>query len=430
MVCLPPRLWTVLAGNLLLRTHNLMAQTQYWTSRGLIIHVEPDGSIVANASMSRPSIPMNAEHLLLLHAFKAAKGPEQAFDEVAPRMSRESFERLLAELVELDILVPVANGGVDAVQFLPASGLWTDLCEHYDMLRDTVRVNSYKSAIFQNVRGKVVAEIGAGTGILSILAAQAGATKVYAIEETELGSLAEEMFRANKVDDRVTLVRGNSRNVSLPEGVDVILHELINVDPFAENLITSIRDGKRFFRNPKEGRFLPYRIQAVCMGVSPRDTPTDGNRILRDVENLDGFYGVDFTPFRERVRAARRDLGASLFFRGDYTRVAPKGILTEECVLRDVDCHQDMSRVLDDSPVPGVLRVTDAGVLGGVAIFFKAWLDEKHILSASPFAPPTCWGFMVKELEHTLHVKPGDEVRITSRLRTTARSQRMEVNLA
>jgi protein arginine N-methyltransferase 1 len=407
-----------------------MAQIQYWTSRGLIIHIEPNGTLVANASMSRPSVPLSAEHLLLLQAFKAAKGPEQAFDEVASRMSREQFNQNVTELVQVDILVPVANGGVDATQFIPAGGLWTDLIAHYEMLRDNVRVNSYKAAIFQNVRGKVVAEIGAGTGILSILAAQAGAKHVYAIEETELGELAQEMFKANKVDDRTTLVRGNSLNVTLPEKVDVILHELINVDPFSENLITSIRDGQRFFRNPKEGRFLPYRMQAACMGLTLRDTPSEGSRILRDVENLDGFYGVDFTPFRERVRAARRDLGASFFLRGEYSMVPPKGILTEECVLRDINLQEDMSRALDDSPVPGVMRATDAGVLGAVVIYFKAWLDERHVLSGSPFAPVTCWGFMVKELEHTLPVKPGDEVRITSRLRTTARSQRMEVSLA
>ena len=139
---------------------------------------------------------------------------------------------------------------------------------------------------------------------------------------------------------------------------------------------------------------------------------------------------MDFTPFRERIRAARRDLGASFFLRGEYSMVPPKGILTEECVLRDINLQEDMSRALDDSAVPGVLRATDAGVIGAVVIYFKAWLDERHVLSGSPFAPVTCWGFMVKELENTVVVKPGDQVRITSRLRTTARSQRMEVSLA
>jgi predicted RNA methylase len=50
------------------------------------------------------------------------------------------------------------------------------------MLDDKVRCEAYKNAIEASVKGKIVLDIGAGTGFLSVIAAKAGATHVYAVE--------------------------------------------------------------------------------------------------------------------------------------------------------------------------------------------------------------------------------------------------------
>jgi predicted RNA methylase len=50
------------------------------------------------------------------------------------------------------------------------------------MLQDKRRVEAYDIAVKKLCKGKIVADVGAGTGVLSIIAAEGEATKVYAIE--------------------------------------------------------------------------------------------------------------------------------------------------------------------------------------------------------------------------------------------------------
>jgi predicted RNA methylase len=54
------------------------------------------------------------------------------------------------------------------------------------MLADNRRVEAYKIALNKVSLGKVVADVGAGTGVLSIFAAEGGAKKVYAIENAQI----------------------------------------------------------------------------------------------------------------------------------------------------------------------------------------------------------------------------------------------------
>ena len=56
-----------------------------------------------------------------------------------------------------------------------------DLSVHELMLCDTARVKAYKEFFEQNealIKNKIVLDVGAGTGILSLLAAKAGAKRV------------------------------------------------------------------------------------------------------------------------------------------------------------------------------------------------------------------------------------------------------------
>lgn len=68
------------------------------------------------------------------------------------------------------------------------------------MIQDIARTEAYKNAILSNralFEGKTVLDVGAGTGILSIFCAQAGASKVYAVEASQTAELARKLVDEN-----------------------------------------------------------------------------------------------------------------------------------------------------------------------------------------------------------------------------------------
>jgi predicted RNA methylase len=109
------------------------------------------------------------------------------------------------------------------------SDIWGSSDFAYVCLRDELRTNSFRTAIRQTIgAGDVVLEVGAGTGILSLFAAEAGARKVFAVEiDDYLCDCLEDTVRANGLGGRIEVLRGDARAIDLPSSVDVVVAELI-----------------------------------------------------------------------------------------------------------------------------------------------------------------------------------------------------------
>src|SRR5688572_5656058 len=109
---------------------------------------------------------------------------------------------------------------------------------HASMLSDRDRTSSFIDAIKAAVEpGDVVVDIGTGTGVLAIAAAQAGARHVYAIEAGPISKLAREIVQRNDLADRITVIRGWSNETRLPEKCDVLVSEIIGHEPLAEGVL-------------------------------------------------------------------------------------------------------------------------------------------------------------------------------------------------
>src|SRR5262249_2092798 len=102
--------------------------------------------------------------------------------------------------------------------FLPLASGWPDLVGHHrSLLDDDGRTRAFLRAIAEVVkRGAVVADRGAGTGVLSIAARRAGAKRVYAIERGPIARVGAALTVENRVDD-IVWIEEHSRKVALPE---------------------------------------------------------------------------------------------------------------------------------------------------------------------------------------------------------------------
>ena len=78
------------------------------------------------------------------------------------------------------------------------------------MLEDSVRTGTYQTAILANnddFHDKVVLDVGAGSGILSFFAIQAGARRVYAVEASSVSNHCEALVAANNLTGRIVVIR-------------------------------------------------------------------------------------------------------------------------------------------------------------------------------------------------------------------------------
>jgi predicted RNA methylase len=99
----------------------------------------------------------------------------------------------------------------------------------FQCLVDEERVLGFKKIIEKCVKkGDIVVDLGTGTGILALLAAEAGAGLIYAIESDEnLHAITEQNLLISKHSSRIKLIKADAAKIELPEKVDVVICEMV-----------------------------------------------------------------------------------------------------------------------------------------------------------------------------------------------------------
>ena len=144
-----------------------------------------------------------------------------------------SFTRFLQTDVKMEEVDHTMNGNSDGLatnaEEMTSRDYYFDSYAHFgiheEMLKDEVRTLTYRNAMYHNkhlFKGKVVLDIGCGPGILSMFAAKAGASKVIAIDCSNIIDYAQKIITDNHFADVITLVKGKVEEVTLPDGIDKV----------------------------------------------------------------------------------------------------------------------------------------------------------------------------------------------------------------
>lgn len=268
--------------------------------------------------------------------------------------------------------------------------------EHRLYLADRPRIDAFRRAIRQVVfPGAVVADVGSGSGILGLLACEAGAGRVYSIEARGMIELARAVAARNGFTDRLRFVHAESGEVELPEPVDVLVCDQIGHFGFEAGLFDFVRDARRRFLKPK-GAMIPAR---VALQVAPVAVPELAAAVRFWCERPAGF---DMSPAHAWAAST-----------GYPTRLEPDQCLGEPVVGVSVDVlgvtHEPFS--LDVS-----LPIARRGLLDGIGGWFTADLAPGVILTNSPFSHDRIDRRNVYFPIDPVAVEPGDLVAVRMRI--------------
>jgi type I protein arginine methyltransferase len=160
------------------------------------------------------------------------------------------------------------------------------LDEFGEMVGDALRFPAYSEAIARAVRpDDSVVDIGSGPGIFALLACKAGARKVYAIDTEGVVEFGRQFAVKNGFGGRIEFLRGDSRQILLPERANVIVSDIRGALPLFGQGIHTLNDARKRFL-AENGRMIPERDKLFA---ALAEAPENYERIIAPWKSVPGL---------------------------------------------------------------------------------------------------------------------------------------------
>lgn len=286
---------------------------------------------------------------------------------------------------------------------------YAKLGNQQNMLQDAVRTSTYRKAIVENpddFRGKRVMDIGAGSGILSFFAAQAGASFVYAVEASSMGEVVRILADSNDFGGTTFQVVNRPLETITNEvqgKVDAMVSEPIGTFLFNERMIESYLVARDRYLKPG-GKMFP-NAGDLCIA------PFSDSMLHWEQQNKNGFwknnnfYGVDLTAVVNRCTKEH--------FRQPVVDYINPDALVSKCQTKRFDFTTISVESLHRIELPFDFEISQPCLIHGIAGWFDAIFEGSNstvVLSTAPWCPGTHWYQIRFLVETPLAVNAGQHV--------------------
>lgn len=273
---------------------------------------------------------------------------------------------------------------------------------HRTLIADRARNDAFHKALAQViVRGKsVVADVGAGTGLLGLMAAKLGAREVFLYEAAEVAAVAGAVLKANRAKN-CHVIPCHSTEFDDPPKADVIVSETLGNYALEEDIVETLNDARQRFLKPG-GVIVPARITQFV-------TPVVSDRVAREMAAWDEVgYGID-------LGVAKR-----MSLNNAYVRTLEPGELLDGGASAKAWDIVDLRRTAKaNRKGEADWKLAKPATVHGFAVWWTADLVEGVTLSTAPGAAPTHWEQLYFPLLRPLSGKAGETVTIALRSRSS-----------
>eukprot|EP01065_Artemidia_motanka_P029984 TRINITY_DN36020_c0_g1_i1.p1 TRINITY_DN36020_c0_g1~~TRINITY_DN36020_c0_g1_i1.p1 ORF type:complete len:369 (+),score=130.04 TRINITY_DN36020_c0_g1_i1:88-1194(+) len=292
---------------------------------------------------------------------------------------------------------------------------------HEEMLKDEVRTYAYRDAIYHNAhmfKGKVVLDVGCGTGILSMFAARAGARRVVGVDCSSIIEQAREIVRDNGYEDVITLLHGKMEEVQMPEDcqeVDIIISEWMGYFLLYESMLNTVLWARDHLLK-KDGKIFPDKATMYIAAIEDSDYRRD---------KIDFWQSVEGFDFRAIQRLALIEPIVDV--------VETQQVMSTQCALLHLDLYKCKVSDLTFTCM-FTLQANRRDMLHAFTVFFDVSFGSVHQpvhMTTSPHTKYTHWKQTVFYTNEPVFCNKGDSIKGTLTCKPNERNHRdLDIGLA
>lgn len=269
---------------------------------------------------------------------------------------------------------------------------------HRTLIADKVRNAAFHKALSQLIiPGKsIVADIGAGTGLLGLMASKLGAKQVYLYETAAVAGVAAQILKANKAKN-CQLFACHSTEFQDPPKADIVVSETLGNYALEENIIATLADARARHLAPG-GSLLPNRIEQFV-------APVVKSRLHEELNVWDSAgAGLNL------------EIAKVMSFNNVYVRQIKVGELLDggssATVWDKIDLMKDARSTRKGE---ASWTASHPATIYGFAYWWSAHLTPGVALSTAPDAPATHWEQLYFPLLNPIEVSKNQSVSVALR---------------